>query len=137
MIRILCIGNCYIEPDSLGARVYDLLSQTELPPDVEVIDGGLAGLNLLPLLDGCERIVFVDTILGDDPTGLQILRADEVESAEVYGHASGLGYLLGAWRALGDGPDQAVFVVGAAEAESARKVADAALALACGEEIYQ
>lgn len=137
MIRILCIGNRYAEPDSLGARVYELLARTELPSDMQIIDGGLAGLNLLSLMDGCKRIVFVDTILGGDPIGVQILHAEEVESEAVYGHGSGLGYLLGARRALGDGRDQAVYIVGATATESASAVAEAVLAVARGEEICQ
>jgi len=136
MNRIICIGNRYVESDALGARVFDILSRRELPADVELFDGGLAGLNLLPLMDDCERVVFVDAIAGDDD-GVQILDADEVAGASVYGHAGGLGYLLGAHRALGGRTGVGLWVVGTGATESALAVAEAALSIALGEEICQ
>lgn len=135
MNRIICIGNRYIESDSLAAQVYELLSHLELPEDVELIDGGLSGLNLLPLMDDCERVVFVDAIWGDDPVPLQVLRGDELVAAQVYGHAGGLGYLLGAYYALGDGQAPAIFVVGAGTPEATEAIARVTLEIARGKEV--
>lgn len=136
MKRIICIGNRLIERDSLGDRVYDILSRQELPPGVELVDGGLAGLNLLTLLDGCDHVIFVDTILGGGLEDVQVLHADEVEISS-YGHAGGLGFLLGAYRALGADPVASIRVVGAGTVESAQRVAEAALVMAQGQEVRQ
>ena len=64
MKRIICIGNCYTPDDAAGPKVYDRLLQCALPNDIEVIDGGLAGLNLLRFIDNAERVVFVDNVSG-------------------------------------------------------------------------
>ena len=64
MNRIICLGNPFVESDSLGPRVFAELSARGLPPGVELIDGGLAGLNLLRFLDDCQRVVLADVVLG-------------------------------------------------------------------------
>jgi hydrogenase maturation protease len=134
MNRIICLGNRYIESDSLGAKVFDLLSYLHLPPDVELIDGGLSGLNLLPFMDGCERLVFVDAMDGNEPALVQVLRGDELEAEPVYGHAAGLGYLLGAAFAMG-GHMPSIFIVGAGTPQAAEAVASTALTVARGMEV--
>ena len=42
MNRIICLGNPFLESDSLGPRVFAELAGRELPAEVELIDGGLA-----------------------------------------------------------------------------------------------
>jgi Ni,Fe-hydrogenase maturation factor len=101
-----------------------------------LVDGGLAGLNLLTLLDGCDRVIFVDTILGGGLEDVQVLPAGEVEPS-VYGHAGGLGFLLGAYRVLGADSAASICVVGAGTVESAQRVAEAALVMAQGQEVRQ
>ena len=85
MNRIICIGNKYIPGDDIGPRVYDHLSRQRLPDNVQVIDGGLAGLNLLQFVESARRVVFVDALEKANPTGGR---------AVPYDHAAGLDYLL-------------------------------------------
>jgi len=69
----------------------------ELPPGIEVIDGGLAGLNLLGLIEGAEKVVFVDTVLGTGTDeGISVMESDEVAvlADQRFDHSSGLPYLL-------------------------------------------
>jgi hydrogenase maturation protease len=95
--RIICIGNRLQPRDEAGPRVYDALAARALPAGVELVDGGLAGLDLLRLAEGCRRLVFVDAL--DDPgTEPGVYRLDPREVARqadaTFDHASGLGYLL-------------------------------------------
>ena len=62
--RIICIGNRFVEEDAAGLAVYDRLLEMDLPSSIQVIEGGLAGLNLLAHLEHGGRIVFVDTVTG-------------------------------------------------------------------------
>jgi hydrogenase maturation protease len=96
MRRIICIGNRYLDGDAAGARVFEALSKEELPAGVEVIDGGTAGLNLLGLIDGAEKVVFVDAVSGYASSGTVVLlnQADVPPPDRVYDHAAGLPYLL-------------------------------------------
>jgi hydrogenase maturation protease len=95
--RIICVGNRLIREDAAGPAIHDRLAARDLPADVELIDGGTAGLDLLRFLDGAERVVLVDSVVGYGAPGeAVVLDADEVGAmaAEVYDHAAGLPYLL-------------------------------------------
>lgn len=96
-IRILCIGNRYYRPDSGGPQVYDILYGIKLPPTVELIDGGLNGLNLLRWLEDVDSVIFVDSVDGFLPGGGVVIVEDPVfdlECSESHGPNFGLGYLL-------------------------------------------
>ncbi len=96
---IICLGNRFVDVDAVGIDVFNRLRQLQpLPSGVELIEGGMAGLNLLPLLEHGGRVVFVDAVVG-------FAQADEIvllEKEEIlaslsethYGHDSGLAYLL-------------------------------------------
>jgi len=113
--RIICVGNRFAPEDAAGSRVYARLLQLETPLEVEVIDGGLGGLDLLRFLEGAERIVFVDAVKGlGQPGEVVVLRAGEVTGgmSAGYDHAAGLAYLLRVLPEVVDGTIPDVFVVG-------------------------
>ena len=124
MNRVVCIGNPYIPDDDLGSRVYRYLDHHSIAAqttDVEVIDGGLAGLNLLRYFDDCSRLVFVDAVhTPETPCAIsevcfRIWDTDRLEiTRPAYGHSAGLSYLLQAARAVqAAGPDPEIYLVGA------------------------
>lgn len=116
MNRIICIGNRYVKADSAGPCVYDELMQIEnLPPDVEVIDGGLAGLKLLPFFETSQKVILVDQIEGIDTSeGIAVLKAEEVvPTAEShYDHSAGVGYLLKVLPEISDQDLPEIVIVG-------------------------
>jgi hydrogenase maturation protease len=96
-IRIVCVGNRFQPRDALGPRVHDALRERGVPAGVELIDGGLAGIDLLHFVEGCQRVVFVDALSDDTlPDGVYLM--DRGEAARTAGtgfdHAAGLAYLL-------------------------------------------
>ncbi len=101
MKRIICIGNRYAPQDAAGSQVYERLLQSPLPPDVKVIDGGFAGLNLVRFVQGAEQVVFVDQVAGPDDDGdtwgeVVVLEAADMDllAESRHGHSAGLAYLL-------------------------------------------
>ncbi len=66
---VLGIGNLLLRDDGIGVHLVRALEDRRLPPDVEVIDGGTAGCDLLPLLSGAEKIIIVDALKGGEPPG--------------------------------------------------------------------
>ncbi len=98
MNRIICIGNYFIEEDSAGGAVYEKLQNLVLPPDLKIVDGGIAGLGLLPHLEMGGRVVFVDAVSGFSKSGdIVVLRQEELLANSPcvgYGHEAGLAYLL-------------------------------------------
>jgi len=112
--RIICIGNPFIAADAAGPMVYDLLAGSTLPPAVTLVDGGLAGLRLLPLFEGCDQAIIVDAVTGfrADP-GVIVLHAAALPSTPVnYGHQEGLAYLLQAVPHVLEPPLPEIVVVG-------------------------
>ena len=97
MNRIICIGNPIFSMDRAGSEVFLKLKQKKLPDDLELIDGGLDGLKLLRLVDGCEKVVFVDNVSGfGSPNQVMVLHDTDISKlAEPhFEHLSGLPYLL-------------------------------------------
>jgi hydrogenase maturation protease len=76
---ILGIGNTLISDDGVGVHIINRLNdEYTFPEDVALIDGGTKGLDLLPFIEGSDRLLIVDaanfrkepgtidTVLGDD-----------------------------------------------------------------------
>ncbi len=129
MNRIICVGNRFVDQDAGGCRVHDLLQSMPLPEQVEVIDGGLAGLDLLRQVEGATRVIFVDSVGGFGPGSEPVVFAAAEAAAGTdsrYDHASGLGYLLRVIPAvLEEAPDQ-VIVVGIRESSNPAAIQKAA-----------
>ena len=129
MSRVICIGNRYVESDAAGPALYDYLLGLPLPPDTELIDGGLAGLNLLGFFEQTERVIVVDTVSGfGERQGPVILSPDQIMplASDQYGHAAGLPYLLRILPEVLEGAMPEIFVVGIDEDWDEPLIADAA-----------
>jgi hydrogenase maturation protease len=77
---ILGIGNIILSDEGVGVRAAEALEAAyEVPPDVEVIDGGTAGMELLGPLTGVDLLVVLDAIkAGREPGALVTLVGSEV-----------------------------------------------------------
>ncbi|MBV5318614.1 MAG: hydrogenase maturation protease [Desulfobulbaceae bacterium] len=114
---IICIGNRLVAEDAAGMAVFDQLRARDgLPAEVTVIEGGLAGLNLLPLLEQGGRVVFVDAVQGFTRPGEMVL-LDRQQIVNTLGggyfdHGSGLAYVLSVLPQVCDGdlPEEIVLV---------------------------
>lgn len=59
-IRIIGIGNPLMGDDGIGIEAIRWLENEDFPDSVELIDGGCAGLKLLPLLFDCDQLLIID-----------------------------------------------------------------------------
>lgn len=93
--RVVCIGNPWHPDDWVGPAVFaDLRGRGG--EDVGIVDGGLRGLDLLPLLENVERVVFADTLRQVD-AGVTVLAEPQPASAAIrFDHGGGLAALLAA-----------------------------------------
>lgn len=114
---IICIGNRFVAEDAAGLAVFDRLQEMQpLPAEIEVTEGGLAGLNLLPLLEQGGRVVFVDAVKGfTNPGELVLLEHPEILDTLGTGHfdhGAGLAYVLSVLPKVceGDLPEEIVLV---------------------------
>ncbi len=134
--RIICVGNRFVEADALGGLVFDYLRRHAPPASVQVFDGGLAGLDLLRLVEGAGRVVFVDSMANVEVPG-EIIVLDEAGLREIapdaYDHGAGLPYLVRALPYVCDDPMPELLLVAArtpCQPETVRKAADLAIEIA-------
>lgn len=62
-ILILGIGNILLNDEGAGVRAVELLQKRfHIPPEVEVLDGGTSGLDILPHLEGRTHLFIIDVL---------------------------------------------------------------------------
>ena len=109
-VRVIACGNPFMGNDAAGLSVMALLRERH--PEVDVVDGGTGGLGLIPLMEGCDRIVIVDATSGLGEMGqVQVFR--EIPAAGIPSlslHELGIPEVLALARTLGIAPE--VIVVG-------------------------
>lgn len=79
-IVVLGIGNILLTDEGVGVRVIEALEEKyELPPDVEVIDGGTCGMEMLEQLEDLDGLVVVDCVRCKQPPATPVLlKGDDV-----------------------------------------------------------
>lgn len=110
---VIGLGNPLRSDDGVGERAVEALSEQELPPGVEVVDGGTQGLGLVNLMAGRRRAIFVDAAdMGRSPGEFVRFTWDEVdlpdEDEPLSIHAAGLRDALMLARTLGVLPKEVV-----------------------------
>ncbi|MHC4157557.1 MAG: HyaD/HybD family hydrogenase maturation endopeptidase [Planctomycetota bacterium] len=61
-ILILGLGNILLKDEGIGVHVVGELQEQNLAGNVEVIDGGTAGLDILLLQEGLDKLVVIDAL---------------------------------------------------------------------------
>ena len=98
-ILVLGLGNTILQDDGLGVRTVErLVAEYDLPTEVEVLDGGVMGLDLLSRLEGITALLIVDAVKAGLPPGTPIrLAGDAIPTAlaqKMSMHQAGLQDLL-------------------------------------------
>ena len=113
-VLVLGVGNVLLSDEGVGVHVVRRLQSMELPPDVEAIDGGTAGYELIEFLAGRKRVIIVDCIRADGPEGSIICATpDQLDlrwAAPSSVHQLGLSELLYHARLLESPPE--ILIVG-------------------------
>jgi hydrogenase maturation protease len=113
-IVIIGIGNLILQDEGVGVHAVRELGKHALPAHVEVIDGGTATMELLPVIREAERIIVIDALRGGEEPGTiyRLSPEDLMIDAEspLSLHQVGLLEVLGMARQLGGNP--AVVIIG-------------------------
>jgi hydrogenase maturation protease len=82
-ILVMGVGNILLSDEGLGVRAVELLAAAyDLPGNVEVLDGGTLGLDLLPRLAGVDALLLIDAVkAGRQPGALLRLEGDAIQAA--------------------------------------------------------
>jgi hydrogenase maturation protease len=69
-VRIIGCGNILMGDDGVGVRVVEALEKMEsgIPEDIDILDAGVCGLDILNLLDGVDKVIIVDSMVGSGST---------------------------------------------------------------------
>jgi len=126
-ILVMGLGNLVMSDDGLGGRVISELEKRYRPhPQVNLLDGGTLGLDLLPRLEGIDQLLLIDALQMEAAPGTIFrLEDDEVPRAfanKLSVHQMGLQDLLAVAELQGHLPRQLV-VIGA-QAASIEKSMD-------------
>ncbi|MBN1254134.1 MAG: HyaD/HybD family hydrogenase maturation endopeptidase [Deltaproteobacteria bacterium] len=112
-VVIIGIGNLILQDEGVGVHAVRALEGRELPPGVEVIDGGTYLMDLLSVIQEAERIIVIDALRGGEKPGtIYRLSPDDLmgeTERPLSLHQVGLLEVLGMARQLGGSP-QAVII---------------------------
>ncbi len=110
---ILGLGNILLQDEGLGVRALErLTARYRLPAEVQAIDGGVMGLDLLPYLEGVTDLLILDAVQTGEPPGTLVrLEGEAIPAAlslKMSMHQIGLQELLAVSRFQGHLPDRIV-----------------------------
>lgn len=79
-VLVLGLGNILLEDEGLGVRALEELERRyDLPPEVELLDGGTTGMGLLDQMSGREHLIVLDAVNARQPPGTLVrMSGDEV-----------------------------------------------------------
>ncbi len=103
---VLGVGNILLSDEGIGVRAVEALGERyELPADVEIIDGGTMGLDLLPFIEHKERLLIVDAVnIGEPPGTIAVIEGDDIPkflAIKMSVHQIGLPEMLSAAKIMG------------------------------------
>jgi len=79
---IIGIGNLLLMDEGLGIHVINELEKQKLPQNVVIYDGGTGGFKLIDLMQGAEKVIFIDAVeTGKAPGTITIFTSEDVYSA--------------------------------------------------------
>lgn len=109
-ILVLGVGNLLLTDEGIGVRTVEaLLEDYHFPPEVEVVDGGTAGMELLEIIANKKQLILIDAVnTGAAPGTLVSLEGEEVPALfrnRISPHQLGISDLLGVMLLTGETPE--------------------------------
>jgi hydrogenase maturation protease len=114
-ILVLGLGNILLSDEGVGVRIVEALDAAhELPADVEVLDGGTSGMELLDMVAERDCLIVADAVNSSKPAGSIIrLENDDIRmlfETKFSPHQLGLSDLLAALRLVDKAPRRVIVV---------------------------
>jgi len=74
---VLGVGNILLQDEGVGVRVVEQLQENyTFPEEVQVLDGGTMGLDLLHYLEGVDHLLVIDAVDARQPPGSVVRLTD-------------------------------------------------------------
>ena len=117
-IGVIGIGNPLRKDDGIGIVLLEKLVEIkdDLPDDIEYIDGGTGGMNLLHLFARFDIVVFIDAVnFGGEIAESKFFNSEDVISKNIQikisTHGSDILKIIQLSKKLGENPDE-IFIFG-------------------------
>ena len=68
-ILVLGIGNILLGDEGVGVHTVWQMQRMALPPDVEAVDGGTSGADLIDVIADRRKLIVIDAVKADVPAG--------------------------------------------------------------------
>jgi hydrogenase maturation protease len=68
-ILILGVGNLLLSDEGVGVHVAQRMMRMELPPEVDVVEGGTDGFGLVNVILEADRMILIDAVKGGGQPG--------------------------------------------------------------------
>jgi hydrogenase maturation protease len=112
-VLVLGVGNILLQDEGLGVHALRRLAERyHLPPGVEAVDGGVQGLDLLPMVEDTQSLLIIDAIhTGQAPGTIVRLEGQAIPTAlalKMSMHQMGIQELLGLGSLRGTLPARVV-----------------------------
>jgi hydrogenase maturation protease len=112
---LIGLGNILMRDEGVGVHAVNYIRENcAVPPELEIVDGGTSGLDLLPYIEGRDRVFFVDAVdFNREPGYIGVLTNGQIPA--LFGvkdslHHMGLMDALAAARLLDKLPRQMALV---------------------------
>jgi hydrogenase maturation protease len=111
---VLGLGNLVHSDDGVGVHaIHRLQTDSRVPREVVLMDGGTQGLSLLPHISGFPRLLVIDAVdVGEPPGTLIRLEGAAIEKLRGKPSVHQLGFedLMVALKLLGESPEEVVVI---------------------------
>ena len=114
-ILVLGLGNILLSDEGVGVRIVEALGAAhEVPDEVELLDGGTSGMELLDMVADRDCLIVADCVNADAPAG-QVVRLEDDDIRMLFEtrfspHQLGLSDLLAALRLVDKAPRRVIVV---------------------------
>jgi len=113
-IVVLGIGNILLRDEGVGVRVAEQMLSINLPREVEVVDGGTAGADLLDVICNRRKVIIIDAVDADVPPGTILRTKPEEVNSDTSGrislHELGIIETLAMAKMLNSSPEEVVLI---------------------------
>ncbi|NTU41903.1 MAG: HyaD/HybD family hydrogenase maturation endopeptidase [Nitrospirales bacterium] len=114
-IAVIGLGNILLTDEGIGVHTLNALQERySFSPEVELIDGGTMGLDLLPFLEGRDKVLIIDAVdFGKEPGFTGMVRGEAIPSvlnSKISVHHLNLGDVLFSAKVMGIMPQEILLI---------------------------
>ena len=114
-VVVLGLGNVLLSDEGVGVRIIEALEDLyHVPAEVDVVDGGTSGMELMEVIAGCDCLIVADAIKSETAPG-KLFRFEDNQvhaffQTRMSPHQLGLCDLLAALRLTDETPGKVILL---------------------------